>query len=47
MVVRFKVSAVKDSRWSELILRFVLGGLATVLAGVAGNVWGPTVGDCF
>jgi Protein of unknown function (DUF3147) len=47
MVVRFKVSAVKDSRWSELILRFVLGGLATVLAGVAGNVWGPIVGGLF
>ncbi len=47
MVVRFKVSAVKDSRWSELILRFFLGGLATVVAGVAGNVWGPVVGGLF
>jgi hypothetical protein len=47
MVVRFKVSAVKDSRWSELILRFVLGGLATIVAGVAGNVWGPVVGGLF
>ena len=47
MVVRFKVSAVKDSRWSELILRFVLGGLATIVAGVAGNVWGPGVGGLF
>jgi hypothetical protein len=47
MVVRFKFSAVKDSRWSELILRFFLGGLATVAAGVAGNVWGPVVGGLF
>ena len=47
MVVRFKVSAVKDSRWSELILRFVLGGLATIVAGVAANVWGPVVGGLF
>jgi hypothetical protein len=47
MVVRFKFSAVKDSRWSELILRFFLGGLATVVAGVAGNIWGPVVGGLF
>lgn len=47
MVVRFKVSAVKDSRWSELLLRFFLGGFATVAAGVAGNVWGPVVGGLF
>ena len=47
MVVRFKFSAVKDSRWSELILRFFLGGLATVAAGVAGNIWGPVVGGLF
>jgi ascorbate-specific PTS system EIIC-type component UlaA len=47
MVVRFKFSAVEDSRWYELILRFFLGGLATVIAGVAGNVWGPVVGGLF
>lgn len=47
MVVRFKLSALKDSRWSELALRFFLGGLATVVAGVAGNVWGPVVGGLF
>ena len=47
MVVGLKFSAVKDSRWSELILRFVLGGLATVVAGVAGNVWGLVVGGLF
>jgi Protein of unknown function (DUF3147) len=47
MVVRFKFSAVKDSRWYELILRFCLGGVATVAAGVAGNVWGPVVGGLF
>ena len=47
MVVGFKFSAVKDSRWYELTLRFVLGGLATVLAGAAGNLWGPVVGGLF
>ena len=47
MVVRFKFSTLKDSRLSELIVRFFLGGLATVLAGVAGNVWGPIAGGLF
>lgn len=47
MIVRVKFSAVRNSRWYELILRFVLGGLATVVAGLAGNVWGPVVGGLF
>ena len=47
MVVRFKFSAVRECRWSELVLRFLLGGLATVVAGVAANVWGPVVGGLF
>ena len=47
MVVRFNVSAVKDSRWRELILRFALGGLATILAGAVASVWGPVVGGLF
>jgi Protein of unknown function (DUF3147) len=42
-----KFSALKDSRWYELILRFFLGGVATVVAGVAGQVWGPVVGGLF
>ena len=33
MVVRVKWSALKQSRWYEYVLRFVLGGLATVMAG--------------
>ena len=47
MVVRFKFVAVKDSRWSELAVRFFLGGLATVVAGVSGNLCGPVVGGLF
>jgi Protein of unknown function (DUF3147) len=47
MVVRFKFSALKQSRWYEYALRFVLGGLATVAAGVVADVWGPAVGGLF
>ena len=40
MVVRVKWSAFKQSRWYEYVLRFVLGGLATTLAGGVANVFG-------
>ena len=47
MVVRFKFSALKEGRWYEYLLRFVLGGLATVAAGVVADVWGPATGGLF
>ena len=42
MVVGFKFSALKEGRWYEYVLRFVLGGLATVAAGVVADVWGAS-----
>ena len=47
MVVRVKWSAFKQSRWYEYVLRFVLGGLATTLAGGVANVFGPEAGGLF
>src|ERR1700738_2783046 len=47
MVVRVKWSAFKQSRWYEYVLRFVLGGLATTLAGGIANVFGPETGGLF
>src|SRR5579863_8664781 len=47
MVVRFRFSALKQSRWYEYALRFFLGGLATVVAGVVADSWGPAVGGLF
>lgn len=47
MAVRFKFSALKETRWYEFGFRFALGGLATVVTGVAGDVWGPAVGGLF
>jgi Protein of unknown function (DUF3147) len=47
MVVRFKFSALAESRWSEHLARFVLGGLATVMAGLVADVWGPVTGGLF
>ena len=47
MVVGFKFSALKEGRWYEYVLRFVLGGLATVAAGVVADVWGAATGGLF
>jgi hypothetical protein len=47
MVVRVKWSAFKQSSWYECVLRFVLGGLATTLAGGVANVFGPEAGGLF
>jgi hypothetical protein len=47
MVVRVKWSALKQSRWYEYALRFVLGGLATALAGAVAEIFGPEAGGLF
>ena len=47
MVVRFKPSALKQGHWYEYVVRFALGGVATVVAGVVANIWGPAAGGLF
>ena len=47
MVVSFKLSALGQSRWYEYALRFLLGGIATALAGVIAAVYGPVLGGLF
>lgn len=47
MLVQMDPSRIKDSRWHELAVRFVLGGLITVFAGVIGHMYGPYVGGLF
>jgi hypothetical protein len=47
MIVRVKFSALKEGHWYEYFVRFVLGGLATVLAGLVANIWGPSAGGLF
>ena len=47
MLVRFRLSALKEGRWRETILRFVLGGLATVATGLVADIWGPVTGGLF
>jgi hypothetical protein len=47
MVIRLNLSALNQVSWSALLVRFALGGLVTVAAGVIADVWGPTVGGLF
>jgi uncharacterized membrane protein len=47
MNIVIKFSALRESRWYELVIRFVLGGAATVAAGVVAKICGPLVGGLF
>jgi hypothetical protein len=40
-------SALKQGHWYEYLVRFALGGLATVVAGLVADIWGPTTGGLF
>jgi hypothetical protein len=47
MIVHVKFSALGESRWYEYLVRFVLGGLTTVVAGVIADLYGPQLGGLF
>ena len=47
MIVHARLSALRQSHWYEYLLRFVLGGLATVMTGLIAQYWGPEVGGLF
>jgi hypothetical protein len=47
MLVRLSLSSLSDGRWYEYVVRFLLGGAATVITGLIGTRWGPGVGGLF
>jgi hypothetical protein len=47
MPIKLSLSALKQTRWYEYGVRFLLGGLATVLTGVLGARFGVSVGGLF
>jgi hypothetical protein len=47
MIVKLSVSKLKDSQWYEYVVRFVLGGAATVATGLISSGFGPSVGGLF
>jgi hypothetical protein len=47
MLVRLSSSSLKEGRWYEYVTRFVLGGAATVFAGVMSSAFGASIGGLF
>jgi hypothetical protein len=47
MIVRFNAAALSETRWYELLIRFVLGGAMTVVTGWIAARFGPAVGGLF
>lgn len=47
MLVKLSPSALKQTRWYEYGVRFLLGGLATVLTGIVSSRFGVSVGGLF
>ena len=47
MNVRIRPSALRDARWHEYLIRFVLGGLVTVGTGAIASLFGPETGGLF
>ncbi|WP_257169883.1 DUF3147 family protein [Bradyrhizobium sp. SRS-191] len=47
MLIRLSPSSLKDGRWHEYVVRFVLGGAATVVTGLIAKRFGAAVGGLF
>ena len=47
MAVRLNLSALRQSKWYEIVLRFLFGGLATVATGLIAKSFGPILGGLF
>ena len=47
MIIRIDPSGLKQTKVHEYALRFVAGGLITVIAGLIARKWGPGIGGLF
>ncbi len=47
MNIRLQISAIKQTKWYEYLIRFVFGGLVTAAAGLVAKQYGPVVGGLF
>jgi uncharacterized membrane protein len=46
-MIQLKWSALKQNRWYEYLVRFALGGAATVVTGIIAKAYGPETGGLF
>ncbi|MDQ2947067.1 MAG: DUF3147 family protein [Acidobacteriota bacterium] len=47
MLIKVNVSVLGQTKWHEYGLRFLFGGLVTLVAGLIADHWGPVVGGLF
>lgn len=47
MIIKAKISALKEMKWNEYFLRFLFGGLITATAGFVATKFGPVTGGLF
>jgi hypothetical protein len=47
MVVKFNPFALRRTKWYEVVLRIIFGGLATVGTGLIAKAYGPVLGGLF
>jgi hypothetical protein len=47
MQIKFNLSALKQTRWSEYAVRFLLGGAITAATGLLAKHYGPVFGGLF
>lgn len=47
MLIRASFAPLKDGKWYEYLVRFLLGGAATMFAGFIGSVFGAFIGGLF
>jgi hypothetical protein len=45
--IRFSPSSLREARWYEYVIRFALGGAATVFTGLISSCYGASVGGLF
>ncbi|MBR0831514.1 DUF3147 family protein [Bradyrhizobium manausense] len=44
MIVTAKLTALAQDRWYDYVVRYVLGGFATLIAGLVADAFGPSIG---
>jgi hypothetical protein len=47
MPIRFSLSSLKEGRWYEYLIRFTLGGVATIFTGLISSRYGASIGGLF
>jgi len=47
VILQIHLAALRETAWHEYLVRFVLGGAATVATGLVAHIWGPSYGGLF